>query len=144
MNNLSTNSAASINSALADIVGSASFLLTAIALLITAIAIGIGAWSNYQAKKMEWETNRLDLSYRLLLASAGGGDAPLPNQQTHYSIVEVQTVAIAALRGFPEYRDVYERLLIERNRQHQAENSALNQLLLNEVQSLVDSLQRDK
>lgn len=125
------------NALLADIIGSASFLLTAVALLITAVAIAFGAWANFRAKQFEWKTSRLDLAYRLILAASGGGEARLPDAKTHYSSLEVQTAAIAYLRAFPEYADVYERLAEERRRNALASGSELDQVLLRETESLV-------
>lgn len=107
------------NEAIAYAIGSASFLLTAVALLLTAIALALGAWAHWRAKQADVETTRLELSYRLMLAASGGGDARLPRGNEHYSSIEVQTMAIAALRSFPENHDVYERLLSERERQVQ-------------------------
>jgi hypothetical protein len=127
----------SINATLSDVIGSASFLLTTIALLITAIAIAFSAWANYKAKQFELQTTRLDIAYRLIIAASGGGDARMPNGTTHYSGVEVQTAAIASLRAFPEYADVYERLLVERKRFAAANGGELEQVLMRETESLV-------
>ena len=129
------------NEALAASIGSASFLLTALALLLTAVAFALGSWANWKAKQADVETARLDLSYRLMLAASGGGDARLPNGAGHYSSLEVQTMAIAALRGFPENLEVYERLLEERRR-WAASNPADTglQILSRETELLVSSI----
>ena len=132
-----------LNSQIANAIGSASFVLTAIALLMTAIAIAFSAWANWRAKQSELEAKRLEMSYRLLLAASGGGDARLPNKETHYSSMEVQTMAIAALRSFPENRPVYERLLAARNGVLiQSPEDVCAKVLKQETESLLSSIQR--
>ncbi len=129
-----------VNAAIASMVGSASFLLTAVALLLTAIAIAFTAWANMRAKHSELETKRLELSYRFLLAASGGGDARLCKED-HYSSVEIQTMSIAALRSFPEYRAIYERLLAERTRVADASpDNVYNQVLKRETEMLLREL----
>ena len=134
------------NESIANAIGSASFLLTAVALLLTAAALAVGAWAHWKAKQADVETTRLDLAYRLMLASAGGGDARLPGAQGgHYSSLEVQTMAIAALRSFPENLDVYERLLAGHDRGlAQNPGDAALQVLKREFELLVASIKARK
>lgn len=127
-----------MNSGIADAVASASFLLTAVALLITALALGAGAWANYRTKQLEAETFRAELAYRFLLAASGGGDARLPDAKSHYSSMEVQTMAISALQAFPEFHETYERMLAERRRVYGDDNTnKFSTRLLEETEALV-------
>lgn len=131
-----------VNDQIANAIGSASFLLTAIALLMTAIAIAFSAWATWKAKQSELEAKRLEMSYRLLLAASGGGDARLPSGETHYSSMEIQTMAIAALRAFPENKPVYERLLAERTRiSNVSPNDVFATTLKRETEELLASIE---
>ena len=132
-----------LNLAIADLVGSASFILTAFALLVTGLAVAVTTWANYRARKHEAEVARIELSYRLLLAAAGAGDARLPAQSTHYSSVPVQVMALAALRSFPEFTGVYERLLEDRERQAKTHPDEWNAVLLAATNRLVEDVRGD-
>ncbi|WP_084420252.1 hypothetical protein [Henriciella litoralis] len=135
------------NASLTNAIGSASFLLTAIALFLSATAIAVAAWAQYQAKRTENETKRLELSYRLMIAAAGGGDALCPKGGSHYSNLQIQVAAMASLRSYPEYIDVFERLLADRERLVETPRAGIemnqneyDRLIAAELASLVESV----
>ena len=109
-----------------DMISSASFLLTAVSLVIVAIAGAHGLWSNYRAKKVENETKRLELWYRLMMCSIGMGDARRKSaDDTRWeTFVPAQIVGIQALSAFPEHSDIYES--VERNLAERARADAEN------------------
>jgi len=134
----------SLNITAADVVASASFVLAAFALLATGLAVTAAVWATYQARRHEAEIARIELSYRLLLAASGGGDARLPNNNTHYSSGPVQLMAIAALQSFPEFEPVYEQLLDARKTESENDPTAYPKAYYAATQRLVEEVARIK
>lgn len=131
-----------------DVISSASFLLTAVSLIIVAIAGAHGLWSNYRAKKVENETKRLELWYRLMMCSIGMGDArrKSADDSRWETFVPAQIVGIQSLSAFPEHRDIYqsvEKNLAERARTD-ADNRNFDQTLYAEWRSMMTRLPRNR
>ena len=115
-----------LNQQAADFVTGGSFLLTAVSLVIVALSGGWALRSNYLAKKIENDTKRLDLWYRLMMCSVGMGDA---RRRTHdnkgwETFIPAQIVGIQALSAFPEHYQIYRS--IEANLRQRAVNDPEN------------------
>lgn len=117
-----------ISNQAADLVMSSSFLLTAVSIVIVAIAGAHGLWSNYRAKKIENDTKRLDLWYKLMLCSVGMGDARRrSNDDTSWqTFVPAQIIGIQALSAFPEHRAIYDSLAENMKKRAEQDPNDLN------------------
>jgi hypothetical protein len=122
-----------LNMTIADLVGSASFVIATFSLLIASLAVVLTFWIHHRTKTAEVEAKKLELSYKLLVASAGGGDALRDPKLT--SSMQTQFAAIAALREYPEYVDSY-RVMLEVRRKHDEKDKSYGE------EELLDALER--
>jgi hypothetical protein len=104
-----------LNENAADFVTAGSFILTAVSLVIVAISGAFALRSNYLAKKLENDTKRLELWYKLMQNAVGMGDARRrSDDDTRWqTFVPSQIIGIQALSQFPEFSDIY--VSIEKN-----------------------------